>query len=370
MKTIYLLLTISLTFFLTACQKKTVLPDDEISEPVFYLDAKVNGNAVIIKAGETGYYMHSSVAQDSNDIYVFKGDLNGTCASSCGYSLSVIINDCKVSPQGALILVDSALKAGAYNLLNRTSYPNSQVVSFIPKELYSASNSYSWQIINAAGEVMTSKSYSFTATLKLATQYTVNYQFEDASGVCSGAHSNVYRPGSAFRTWMTMNKSGDLVSFIAATNESGNYSYAWDFGDGNTGSGKEIAHSYKVPAKYRVKLTVSDQNNNVSVCYYEVNTIPGSCESNFTAKFMPLDYSNVLRTIAFVLRDPNGAVYSSQDAALLNGSFVEVLSVEDYQKNLQGQATKKIKLRFTCRLKGDKDDVIIENANAVIAVAY
>lgn len=35
-------------------------------------------------------------------------------------------------------------------------------------------------------------------------------------------------------------------------------SYAWDFGDGSMGSGKEVSHTYSKPGDYRATLTVTD----------------------------------------------------------------------------------------------------------------
>lgn len=35
-------------------------------------------------------------------------------------------------------------------------------------------------------------------------------------------------------------------------------SYAWDFGDGSAGSGREATHTYRDPGEYRAKLTVTD----------------------------------------------------------------------------------------------------------------
>jgi len=37
-------------------------------------------------------------------------------------------------------------------------------------------------------------------------------------------------------------------------------SYHWDFGDGTTGSGKNLAHEYKNPGTYTVILTITDNN--------------------------------------------------------------------------------------------------------------
>jgi len=243
MKTIQFL-GFGLFLLVCACQKKTVLPESDVSDPVFYLNAKVNGNPISIQAGEAGYYMHSSVSQDSNAIYVFKGDLSGTCASSCGYSLSIAINDYKVSQRGGPLMVDSAIKPGTYNLLNKSAYPSTQVLSFTPQEAFSSANSYSWKVRDQKGEVFSSNSYSFATSLKLATQYTVTYQFEDASGACSGEHSNVYKPGNPFRAWVNLSKNGKQVSLSALTDVPGNYTYLWDYGDGSTGLGKEVQHNY------------------------------------------------------------------------------------------------------------------------------
>lgn len=52
-------------------------------------------------------------------------------------------------------------------------------------------------------------------------------------------------------------------SFSAIQNPA--YTYAWDFGDGNSGSGSSVTHVYAQGGIYSVCLTVSDQNGNV-VC--------------------------------------------------------------------------------------------------------
>jgi hypothetical protein len=101
-----------------------------------------------------------------------------------------------------------------------------------------------------------------------------------------------------------------------------------------------------------------------------VNTNPNACESNFIAKFIAIDYSKLLKSITFILRDDQGHVYSSADAPLSPGSFAEIVSIEDYEPNAQGQNTKKLKLNFNCALKGDSGNITIDSATAVIAVAY
>ncbi len=43
-------------------------------------------------------------------------------------------------------------------------------------------------------------------------------------------------------------------------------SYSWDFGDGSTGSGITATHTYTVPGKYRVILTVIDDDDLQNTC--------------------------------------------------------------------------------------------------------
>ena len=68
-----LLLVFCITF--SSCRKKEVLPTETTGEPVFYLRGTLNDMPLEVKAGDEGYYMYTSVYQDENNIYVFKGDL-------------------------------------------------------------------------------------------------------------------------------------------------------------------------------------------------------------------------------------------------------------------------------------------------------
>lgn len=369
MKKITLLLLISV-FALSSCRKKEVLPAETTGEPVFYLRGTFNDLPLEVKAGDEGYYMHTSVYQDENNIYVFKGDLNSDCSAGCGYSLSVLFNDTKVSEPGAPVDIATALQAGTYNFLSRNDYPTTQVVTFTPKTPFENNSTYAWQISDSTGVVASSTSYTCAFALKLGRDYTVKYSYEDASGVCLGSHSSVIHPGSIFKTWMTTNKTDNIVSFSAVTDKTGEYSYSWDFGDGSTGLGKTISHTYKSNGKYTVKLSTTDANNNTSVCMYEVNTNPAGCENNFISKFSPLDFSKILKTITVIVREPSGKLYSSAEVELNGTKSAEVIGVEDYLPNADGKPTKRLHLRLSCDLKGPDGQIKLEDADAYIGVAY
>lgn len=367
-KNILLFFILLITF--SACRKKEALPVEESGEPVFYVKGKLNGNDFEVKAGDEGYYMHTSVYQDERNIFVFRGDLNSDCSSACGYSLSVMLNDTKVSLPGASVVADSAFVPGRYNFLDKNAFPSTQVVSFVPRDSYDGSGNYAWTVTDSTGATISANTYSFSSALKIGRTYTVNFSFADASGACSGFHKTVVRPGSKFRTWMTMQKSGNSVNFDAVTDVAGKYEYFWDFGDGITATGKNVDHDFAAAGKYTVQLKTVDDQKIVAWCYYQVNTNPGGCENNFSAKFAALDYSKIFKTITVILKDPNGKVYSSQDADINSDTYAELIGVEDYKANANGQPTKRLHLKINCHLKDNNDEVRIENADAYIGVAY
>lgn len=41
------------------------------------------------------------------------------------------------------------------------------------------------------------------------------------------------------------------------------YAFDWNFGDGTTGTGENITHSYKKHGSYQVTVTIKDANGNV-----------------------------------------------------------------------------------------------------------
>ncbi len=74
--------------------------------------------------------------------------------------------------------------------------------------------------------------------------------------------------------------AGELVSFEGmATGGVGNYTWQWDFGDGNTSSEQNPIHTYMAAGNYLAKLTVSDEDNNsqndtAQVLIRERDTVP------------------------------------------------------------------------------------------------
>ncbi|MFC7772236.1 PKD domain-containing protein, partial [Salinirubellus sp. GCM10025899] len=69
-------------------------------------------------------------------------------------------------------------------------------------------------------------------------------------------------PTATFTADSTSVNEGDTVGFDASgsSDDSSIQSYAWDFGDGNTGSGVSPTHTYASAGTYTVELTVTDED--------------------------------------------------------------------------------------------------------------
>lgn len=76
--------------------------------------------------------------------------------------------------------------------------------------------------------------------------------------------------------------SVDLYAFI----DSGtNVQYAWDFGDGATGSGPVVSHTYPASQKYTLRITATNGQGNVTRTYH---ISPGSLEDPNYPVFLPM----------------------------------------------------------------------------------
>lgn len=75
---------------------------------------------------------------------------------------------------------------------------------------------------------------------------------------------------------------GQTVTFTDNSGNSTGLRFLWDFGDGTTGEGQVVTHSYDVVASYTVVHTVIDSEGFSSVCSNTVNVESGAPVCSFT----------------------------------------------------------------------------------------
>lgn len=79
-------------------------------------------------------------------------------------------------------------------------------------------------------------------------------------------------PTAAF----TFAVEGNTVTFDASTSADPDGSiteYKWDFGDGNSGTGTTISHTFSSEDSFPVTLTIIDNNNGAAITQQEVSTV-------------------------------------------------------------------------------------------------
>ena len=364
--------------FSVSCKKEHATPTTTTNSPVFYFNGTVDGIATSINAGLNNYYMYSSYTQDSNQVYNFSGDLKQTNLSA--NSISITINDYKVSGVNVPTNIDSSLQDGlyAYNIpgtgtVSTTSYR----VSFYAQTSNGIPQTYAWDFGDGATSSLANPIHTYITAGNYNASLAVNY-----SGGCSSSVSNPIRANKSNASFKTS------VSYTAdSVNQTFNFSlnankpvvsYVWNFGDGITSNLASPAHTYSNSALYTVSLLAVDS---VTLAYdtahMNLNIATGTyqhCLTNFTDSIAVKNTINnlALSKVTVNYTDAAGNIYTSKNALQPSASTFQILSVGNYQNNTNNQSTKQVHVKFSCVVYNTalNKSIQITNADAVIALAY
>ncbi|WP_160317412.1 immune inhibitor A domain-containing protein [Pseudoalteromonas sp. R3] len=118
-----------------------------------------------------------------------------------------------------------------------------------------------WQL--GDGAVM--EGYDIKHQYRLSGRYLIVVTLEDANGskVSKSIEKSIVVPLSGA---IDVVKNGLTVDFaLSAVGGSGNYEISWAFGDGQTGSGASVSHSYQSAGNYQVSATAVDLSDKQQV---------------------------------------------------------------------------------------------------------
>ena len=364
----YLILLVAFAV-IVSCKKKEFPESSSENLPIFNCSMLVNGVAQSYTAGINNYYNYTSFFQDSNNVYGFIGNLKQSNCVSCPNSIQIQINDYKISGSNTSVNIDSALYIGNYPYLY-TSNTKSYTVQF--QSFYNkTASSYLWNFGDGSTSSQPNPIHTFSQG-KYNTCLTVNGTNACVSTICSYQKLN-FSSSYCTASILDSNLSANIKLFKSSTFGVAPFDYLWNFGDGGTSTLSNPTHTYLIQGSYPVTLRVIDANSDTAIANY--NTITqndiSSCAANYKVSSINLSSASIgLSSIVVTWVDSVGDTYRSNTISQPVTSKFEIVSVEDYERNENNELTKKMHVKFSCVLYNGSNSIAIQNADAIICVAY
>jgi len=348
---------------LLSCKKQKYPESQNINQALFYFNGSVDGVPVSYAAGIDNYYMYSSNVQDANGLYSFKADLKQIDCDNCPNSLQININDFKISSINAPVQINQAIIPNNYPLVSGSSY----AVKF-QSDYNKTAASYLWDF----GDGTTSDSANPMHIFVKQGKYNVSLKITGTNS-CISSISNIQKiglAGSCTAMITDTNVSFNSIHFFSNVQGLVPLNYLWNFGDGSTSTLADPTHSYSIIGSYPVQLRVISAND---TAYSKYNAVTqgdqSSCAANYTTN-IPQTSNLAFSGITINWTDAFGNIFTSNNTLQPSSNYFQVLSVEDYDNNEKGETTKKIRVKFKCRVYNGVNSKMIDNAEATICVSY
>jgi hypothetical protein len=147
------------------------------------------------------------------------------------------------------------------------------------------------------------------------------------------------------------------------------------YGDGsNNYTGPDstsISHTYPV-GLFTTLAYVTDKNGlTASVSYNVEDSITTPYFNYHTSSLTPVSNPSAFSNVTIQYTDATGDVYSTADSTQRAGDNFQVVSIANYENNVNNQTTKQLHVKFNCTLHDALGKpMTIKNGDAIIAVAY
>ncbi|MCB0620540.1 MAG: hypothetical protein KDC43_27625 [Saprospiraceae bacterium] len=372
-----LLWVVSSLFLMLGC-KKVELPPPVVEDPVFSAELNwANGETLSLSAGESQYYLFTEYEQDSLDVFSFTGRFEQIdCLDQCGPSFSITIRDREALPSG-LPQIEGSLQ------------PDLDF-GFVEPATTTVDSLFLYQLdlqalVNTMGTVPNLEWYLNDTLMGQtpAASYLFSYlpSLEvclEASNLFLGCQANQCRQIDWSLPSCNVVLSTDSVgsNFLEAIGSGGQmpYSYLWSTGETTASISTNGVGTYCV--------TLTDQNGcESSSC----TLLPQSPAQAPCFVEMAYQTQQILDTVLMNVSDSlflskvileysvegGASIYRSDRQQQGSGASFDIVSIEPYEPNEQGQSTYLVEANFTARLWDESGNFVdIQSGTAIFAVAY
>lgn len=338
----------------------------EENSPVFYFSGQIDGKDVVYYAGEAGYYMYGTFIQNPVNVYEFTSHLRRSTCPGCGNEVKITLTDRKVSGTGAQVSIDSTLSStNTYSYLVNSTYSVQFNALFNGTAL-----AYLWNFGDGTTSSLANPVHTYTNQGKYNVSLTVS-----SINSCVSVINNVQKVGPVDLARASVgiaSTSMNAATFSAQVSGIPPYQYYWQFGDGGVSALAGPQHTYASSGVYPVSLRIIDAGNDTAYANYNFITPSYTlgCAANFSASAPGL--LNVVNTSKVKIEwiDENGVTYTSDHPQQPPQSTFQILSAEDFEPNENGERTKRVKVKFSCRVYRGSVYKTITNAEAYLAIIY
>lgn len=355
--------------FISGCKKTD--PNIPITEenPVFYCKCKLDASPYTFEAGVNGYYMFSSFSIDSlRTQYTFLGELRPV-GGQPAKSISFKLNDVVLNPTSGSYI--DSIRAGDYKYWTDSTGMDKYAVVHFDAGITGNNlvNGVTWDFgDNSTISAIPAPSHTYTTAgtyTVCATTYYTNGCQDDICYPINVTEDELCSADIAYSF------SGDTVLFQAIADAS-TYSFSWDFGDGEKGSGKSISHRYAKNSVYTVSLKTMSFSKCQASRYIRLKSsnLPAGCTSNFKYEKNIYNTPSKKSIVTVNWKNEQGVTFTTANIAQPTDAYFKILSIDEYLLNENNQKTKKIRARFSCNLSNGTKTISIKDGEAVFAVAY
>ncbi|MFT4759981.1 MAG: hypothetical protein ACI9XO_002249 [Paraglaciecola sp.] len=371
-----------------ACKKVETLPSSS-GVPVFGITANLSGDSLKIEAGEADYYLFTSFEIDTNNVRSYVSTFAKIdCFDECQDTFRIKIRDAELTTQN--VNINNALFAGNY------LYKSNQAPFFIEMD-----TTYSYNISFDASTSMISNvgntSYNWTIGTDLFSNFLAIFDY-----------SSDNQPDENLAVSLTINSQGCVVKHevelaFAANGVEKNcsldivgefspasgttiltvmpvglppFDYLWS--DGTTGDSvvsDTLFYGVTVTdaggCESNSSVMVNPQGNGGIACqaaFSVVADVDFTVENDTIFSPIPLQFSTVV--IEYV--DENGIFYSSELENQSGSAAFNLLNINDFDNNENGEQTKQLEIEFNCVLGSEAavPSLNLAGGSGKIAVAY